>query len=224
MSENPDVGVDAADVFATIDGMGKSPFSTRQYELISAIQKFVRRGMEQEALRAFFELAEGGPAPFNYVLFRLRVIAHEDIGVADMQAVLFAEQAIATCRDFKRTNNPSWTLAGANAVMALVRAPKTRASDDGAWWARGTNGEAPLDLEPFASFVFDKHTARGKRAGRGMEHFLDEAAVLANEAAEYLNPYKAHARRFYLDGIPSADIDDGQPEGGGGPKQGRFQS
>jgi hypothetical protein len=42
-------------------------------------------------------------------------------------------------------------------------------------------------------WALDKHTGRGRRMGRGTEHFFDEDAVLANEA-DLDDPYAAEGR------------------------------
>ena len=64
----------------------KTPAGFKCGEVASALQKSIRRGNEREALYWAAELDEAGYG--NYVWKRLRVIASEDIGLADTNAVI----------------------------------------------------------------------------------------------------------------------------------------
>ena len=46
---------------------------------------------------------------------------------------------------------------------------------------------------PIPDFALDKHTAAGKRLGRGAEHFFAEGIKLENESGE--DPYRELARQ-----------------------------
>ena len=72
----------------------------RYWELLSAMQKSVRRGQELDAGRFFFELI--GDGYFSLAFNRLRVIAYEDIGLGDPIALLLAEQALTRTIEWRR--------------------------------------------------------------------------------------------------------------------------
>jgi len=60
------------------------PLAADRYIALSALQKAIRRGEEELALRAAMNLMIGGP---HAIWRRLGIIAFEDIGVADIDAV-----------------------------------------------------------------------------------------------------------------------------------------
>jgi replication-associated recombination protein RarA len=111
----------------------------RCYETISAMQKSVRRGMELEAGRYFFEMAEAGY--FSNAVSRLRVIAYEDVGLGDQAAVMFAETALQQAEAWNKKKNGAWRLAASNAILALCRAKKSRLADHFQAVCRGRNAE-----------------------------------------------------------------------------------
>lgn len=65
---------------------------------VSATQKCIRRGLEREAMQFAVEMARTSKAYFSWICNRIEVCSHEDIGLADPQAVLFAAQAIEQAR------------------------------------------------------------------------------------------------------------------------------
>ena len=74
----------------------------------------------------------------------------------------------------------------AQAIMILARAPKSRMVDH-AVMAVWEGDRPPLEMP---DWVFDKHTAKGRKMGRGEEHFFEEGAHLEN-AADLDDPYAA---------------------------------
>ena len=152
--------------------MSAQIMTPRQWEALSAMQKSIRRGLEEEAGRFFFELAE--TAAVHIAINRLRVIAHEDIGLGDPAAATYALLCIYDAKDLYKGKNDGWRLPAANAVMALCRAKKSRESDHFQCVMRGRN-KTPLGIPDYA---YDKHTHKGKKLGRGIGHFRAEAAVL----------------------------------------------
>jgi replication-associated recombination protein RarA len=151
------------------------------YEVMSALQKCIRRGLEEEALYWAFELTEAGPTNAKVCLSRLHVMAHEDVGLGDPQAALFAIQSVQDTQRWLDAKNGAWRLSLSNAVMALARAKKSRDSDNIQAVVRAKRFNA-CDLE-IPDVALDKHTQRGKRLGRGMHHFLAEGTVLVPDAS-----------------------------------------
>ena len=93
-------------------------FKERHWEAISAMQKCIRRGLEAEAGGFFFELEQAGL--FAWAVSRLHVCAHEDIGTADVQAVMFAELALDRAVEWHKKKE--WGLA----ARGRQRNPRTR--------------------------------------------------------------------------------------------------
>jgi len=160
------------------------------YERISALQKFIRRGKEGEAGQVFFLLCEGGY--FYWAVARLVVIAHEDIGLGDPDKALFALRAVDDAREMFKKKNEAWRLAAANAILALCRARKSREGDHFQAAMRGRNIENPLVLP---EYIYDRHTQKGRKLGRGFQHFRDVGSLLVNGTPDQ---YEDEAFRFWL--------------------------
>jgi replication-associated recombination protein RarA len=95
------------------------------YQVTSALQKCIRRGLEKDALFWATELWETcDQTGREYVWHRLRVIASEDIGLADNNACV---QVSALYANFTRRPNEKLFLW--HAVLLLARAPKSRIVD-----------------------------------------------------------------------------------------------
>lgn len=184
--------------------------SERTWELISAMQKFVRRGMEKEAGQAFFELSDTGA--HHIAVNRLKVIAHEDIGLGDIGACLFALRSIDDCQAWYAKKNGAWRLAISNAILALCRAKKSRESDHYQAAVRGANVAERVEIPDYA---LDKHTRRGKIKGRGLDHFRSEGAKLY---PEHHDKYEEAAYEAWasgkLDALPEQGKLDALPKQG----------
>ena len=156
-------------------------------ECASALQKAIRRGDEEVALFFASELDIAGHG--KYVWKRLLVITSEDVGIAEpnlpatMRALYENWQELRTGK-----GAPSHRLVLIHAVLLLVHAKKSRRVDD-ANWAIYKDSELRVDMPDYA---YDMHTLRGKRMGRGVDHWEEEASVLANNA-DPDNPYTERA-------------------------------
>lgn len=98
------------------------------YEQISALQKSIRGSSPDAALYWLARLIAGGADPKD-ILRRLVVIASEDIGNADPQALVVA---VAAYEGFERVGQPEGEIVIAQAVTYLASALKSNASYD-AW-------------------------------------------------------------------------------------------
>lgn len=153
-------------------------------EVTSALQKCIRRGEEENALFWMTELSLAGYG--NYVWKRLRIMASEDIGIANSDVCVQI-----------RTLNENWTEQRKNkedrslaerlflvhAVMILARAEKSRRVDNALMVFY--EGERPKREIP--DVALDMHTQRGRKKGRGVQHFFEEGAKL-NPVREFGSP------------------------------------
>jgi replication-associated recombination protein RarA len=147
-------------------------------EVASALQKAIRRGNEREALFWASELDLAGFG--NYVWKRLRIIASEDVGLADTDAVIAVRVLYDNWQEAKRAKNEDpLPLFLAHAVLVLVRAAKSGIAVHAvmAFWM---GDRAAMGME-IPDHALDMHTARGRQMGRGKQHFLDEAGRLEGE-------------------------------------------
>ncbi len=158
------------------------------WEVMSALQKAVRRGQEEMALYWALELETAGA--LWMALHRLHVIAQEDVGLGDPSAVVFALRCLDEAYSWHRAKQKEWELPLGNAIMALCRARKSRCGDHFAQLIlakrrEGWHPEVPDEAR-------DRHTAAGRRLKRGFRHFVEIGAQLMNEAepSEVPDPYK----------------------------------
>jgi replication-associated recombination protein RarA len=162
-------------------------------EVTSALQKAIRRGNEREALFWASELDLAGYA--NYVWKRLRIIASEDVGLADPQAVLLVRVLYDNWDDAKKAKNEdALPLFLVHAVIVLARAAKSGVNVH-AWMAFYEGDRHAMGME-IPDHALDMHTARGRRMGRGKKHFLDEAGRLENETLP--DPYFEEAASAWM--------------------------
>ena len=107
-----------------------APLTSKGYdmlEVLSAMQKEIRRCNEYEAEYWATELESFNPkALWN----RLRVIASEDIGIADPLASLIVDVLEKQYDDAVARKNDSSRLFLVHAVLYLARAPKSRIVDN----------------------------------------------------------------------------------------------
>ena len=98
------------------------------HELISALQKCIRRGLEYEAVSFAVEFEGFNPTAFWN---RLKIIASEDIGCANPLMPILVETLYKHYLESKqKLNDDAYRLFVVNAVVCLCRSPKSRIVDD----------------------------------------------------------------------------------------------
>jgi len=160
------------------------------FELLSALQKDLRRGNEYEAMFWAVELES-----FNLTALwnRLNVIASEDVGVANPVMPFVIETLERKYYDARKRDSSADRLFLSNAILNLSRSRKTRVADDS---LVVVYGEILLDEKRLniPDYALDMHTKRGKALGRGLEHFYTVANKLSNEDID--NPYTEKAKEI----------------------------
>jgi replication-associated recombination protein RarA len=160
------------------------------HELLSALQKDIRRGNEYQATFWAVELESFNPtALWN----RLRVIASEDIGLAESLAPLIIDVLKKEYYDARGREDDSYRLFLVHAVLFLARSPKSRIVDDLLIVVYGQIQHENKKL-PVPDYALDMHTSRGIRKGRSYDHFFSEGNKLKNEPFE--NPYTEKAKEI----------------------------
>ncbi len=159
-------------------------------EVVSALQKCVRRGLVDDALYWAVDMYLTGYD--EYCWKRLRIMASEDVGPAEPALPATVEALYHTYADLKKKKDEAHApqrLMLIHAVILLAQARKNRVVDHALIHHFGNHAALKRDIPDCA---LDKHTARGKRLGRGAEHFFAEGTKLANEAGD--DPYRDLAR------------------------------
>jgi replication-associated recombination protein RarA len=161
------------------------------YELLSALQKSIRRGMEYEAVHFAVELEEFNP---TMLWNRLRLIACEDIGPANpMMPILIDVLQKNYLAEKSKLTESAYKLYLVNAVVCLCFSQKSRISYD-LLNVVYTEREAEGKFLPIPEYALDKHTARGKALGKGIDDFFSEGNKLENEA--FLNRYTERSKEL----------------------------
>ena len=177
-------------------------------EVASAVQKCIRLGYEEQAIYWSFEMMNSrNKSHYTHLWNRLKVIASEDVGMGQPMMPILID---VLWRNWKAKPDDVYTI---NAVIALVRAPKSRMVDNAinmvkSEWKLGQITPLPLDtldetkLEPVVKpvydnrnvpgFAIDKHTRAGKSIGLGKADFYQIGAKLNNKAP-IRDPYEARA-------------------------------
>jgi replication-associated recombination protein RarA len=162
-------------------------------EVASAFQKSIRRGLEDEALHWGVELDKSNFA--EYAWKRMRIMASEDVGLAEpsLPATIYAlYQNWHDQRKKRDEKHAPERLYLIHAILLLVRARKSRMVDHAliTYYGNHMRREIP-------DFAKDKHTASGRRLGRGVEHFFKEGIKLANRS-RLEDPYEESAKETML--------------------------
>jgi len=158
-------------------------------EVISGLQKMIRRGKEREALVLAQELFDNGF--HGAVARRLMIISAEDIGLANPAVV---SQVYTLCLGYLMSKKESSSgrvepLALIMSIILLARSPKNRECDDAqivtiARTKAGKDSAAKV-ISKNETVIVDTHTQRGR-------------ARLATQAAETLQAYEDVAMREFL--------------------------
>ena len=173
----------------TFEDVRLTPNGTDPYEAKSALQKSIRRGLEEDSLYWAAELATWNT---ESLWKRLRVMASEDIGLASPSAAIAVRALYESWRDAQKDGEGEGRLFIMHAVLVLVRAKKSRIVDHATICAF----EGGLEKRPVPDYALDRHTQRGRAKGRGYQHFFDVGAKL--EDCQLPDVYESRARELRI--------------------------
>ena len=156
------------------------------YEVMSALQKTIRRGDQDAALYWATELYLSGYE--GHAWGRLLVIASEDVGIADPMVFVQVRLLHDTWKERKKEKDAR--LYFVDAVLRLARADKSRIADHAAI----VFFEGPRSHRDIPDYALDVHTEAGRKLGRGNAHFFAEGTKL--ERASGMDPYEQDAREI----------------------------
>lgn len=148
-------------------------------EVISGLQKEIRRGKVENAVLLGYEMITTSPEMEAYLWRRLMVISVEDIGMGDP----FAPVLIANLHRITEqlgTAASERLLFALHAIRYLASREKDRSSDELTLWVKRSVEGGDL-LPSIPDYALDMHTRRGQEMGRGFEHFMAEGSLLQPE-------------------------------------------
>ncbi len=148
-------------------------------EIISSLQKEIRRGNTENAALIAYEMATTSPEMERFLWKRLLVISVEDIGWGDVQAPVLLNTLYQMVNELDRADGER-LLYAIHAVRYLCACQKDRSSDEMVNWLMKEVENGNL-LPTIPEYAIDMHTARGQKMGRDVRHFLEEAARVSPE-------------------------------------------
>jgi putative ATPase len=162
----------------------------RHYDFVSAWIKATRGSDVDASLYYLAVMLEGGEDP-RFIARRMVILASEDIGNADPQALLVAD---AAARAVDRVGLPECALNLAQACVYLALAPKSNASYKALNAARAEVREHGAKTPP--DYLRDAHYPGAKKLGRGSgyRYAHDEPGGVSDQQ---LLPDGLADRRFY---------------------------
>jgi putative ATPase len=162
----------------------------RHYDFVSAWIKATRGSDVDASLYYLAVMLEGGEDP-RFVARRMVILASEDIGNADPQALLVAD---AAARAVDRVGLPECALNLAQAAVYLAMAPKSNASYQALGRARAEVRENGAKTPP--DYLRDAHYPGAGKLGRGegYRYAHDEPGAVSDQS---LMPPGLEELRFY---------------------------
>jgi putative ATPase len=159
-------GGEAVDVAAVEDALQRKALEydragDRHYDFVSAWIKATRGSDVDASLYYLAVMLEGGEDP-RFVARRMVILASEDVGNADPQALLVAD---AAARAVDRVGLPECALNLAQATVYLALAPKSNASYEALGAARREVRDNGAATPP--DYLRDAHYPGAKSLGRG---------------------------------------------------------
>lgn len=158
-------------------------------QVISALQKEIRRGNVENAALLAYEMATTSPELESYLWYRLLVISVEDIGWGDLHAPVLVRTLHEIAQAFGHRGGEHLLLA-VHAVRYLCSCQKDRSSDEmvNLLIHQVENEGRTPDIPDYA---LDMHTAAGQALGRGKLHFWEVGAQIAPELPDRETSYRA---------------------------------
>jgi putative ATPase len=162
----------------------------RHYDFVSAWIKATRGSDADASLYYLAVMLEGGEDP-RFIARRMVILASEDIGNADPQALLVAD---AAARAVDRVGLPECALNLAQAAVYLALAPKSNASYKALSAARAEVRENGVKAPP--DYLRDAHYPGAAKLGRGAGYAYphDQPGGVAEQR---LMPAGLENARFY---------------------------
>ena len=155
-------------------------------EVISSLQKSIRRGLEEQACEFAYEMYITSPQMEEKLWRRLLTITVEDIGMGDPMACIIVNNLYEMRKRFSYADGdrPIYFI---HAIRYLCKCQKDRSSD--LLKNIVIKGFAMGKVPEIPDYALDKHTVRGAEMGRDSFHFWNEASKVIPQK-EVDNDYK----------------------------------
>jgi putative ATPase len=158
------------------------------YDVISAFIKSVRGSDADAVLYWLARMLEAGEDP-RFIARRMIILASEDIGMADPQAL---PMAVAAAQAVEHVGLPEARLNLAQAAIYLAEAPKSNA----VLRALGRATEDAVSNDPVPVHLRDAHYPAAKKLGHGKGYVYPHEDPAGASDQQY-RPAEAEGRRYY---------------------------
>ncbi|MGL5616251.1 MAG: hypothetical protein ACRDD2_08495 [Sarcina sp.] len=155
-------------------------------EVISSLQKSIRRGLAEEACKFAYEMYITSPQMEDKLWRRLITITVEDIGMGNTNAAILINNLNSMRKEFDYADGDR-PIFFIHAIRYLCQCEKDRSSD--LLKNIVIKGFAMGEVPEIPDYALDKHTVRGAEMGRDSFHFLNEASKVIPQM-EVDNDYK----------------------------------
>ncbi|MDZ4992572.1 hypothetical protein GNF80_06230 [Clostridium perfringens] len=142
-------------------------------EVISSLQKSIRRGLVEEACKFAYEMYITSPQMEDKLWRRLITITVEDIGMGNTNAPILINNLNSMRKEFDYADGDR-PIFFIHAIRYLCACEKDRSSD--LLKNIVIKGFAMGEVPEIPDYALDKHTVRGAKMGRDSFHFLHEAS------------------------------------------------
>jgi len=181
-----------------VEALGRAHYAydkggEEHYNLVSALIKSLRNSDVDASLYWLARMIEGGADPI-YIARRLCILASEDIGLADPQAMV---QAAAAADIVQLIGLPEGLFPLSQAVIYLAQAPKSNAVKS-AYFAAATDA-AETSREPVPLHLRNAVTPLMKHIGYGKDYRYVHGDPDAREEMECLPPQLQGRKYFQKD-------------------------
>ena len=155
-------------------------------EVTSSLQKSIRRGWTEKACEFAYEMYITSPLLVDHLWSRLMTISVEDIGFGNKEVMgqVYMLNEVRKNFPYRSVDQPIFFI---HAIRLLCESEKDRSSDllKNIIIKKFAMGYVPEIPE----IALDKHTRRGRAAGKDSFHFLHEASKVIPQA-KVENDYK----------------------------------
>ncbi|MDR1795477.1 MAG: hypothetical protein LBR25_08800 [Erysipelotrichaceae bacterium] len=148
-------------------------------ELISGLQKSIRRGKTEAAVDIAYEMYITSEQFEDKLWRRLLAISVEDVGFGNTDAPNYVYTLSRMRKEFPY-NDGDRPMFFIQAIRYLCAQPKERSTDclKNLTIAKFEEGFVP----EIPDYAFDMHTSKGRAMGRDIVHFLEEASRVEPQA------------------------------------------
>jgi len=146
-------------------------------QLVSVLQKDIRRGHADNAVLAAYEMLTTSPEVAEHLWHRLKLIAVEDVGLGEPLAPVLLD---SLHENYRTATGGEQVMMAVHAVRFLAAAKKDRTSSEHTDLVihEVESGEAVVSVPDYALCV---HTRAGQEMGRGLLQWWENGAKVSNE-------------------------------------------